>query len=1372
MPPKKVATTTDAAADLVAKKYRKLEHREHVLQKPGMYIGSIETDSIEVWLMNQEGTQMVKRKIGYIPGLFKIFDEIVGNAIDHSIKQLGQENPVKNIKVEIDSDTGVITVTNDGDGIEIVKHPDHGIYVPELIFGNLLTSTNYDEEEERVVQGTNGIGCKACNIFSKWFVLETVDATRSLKYKQRFEDNMSVIKAPSVTKFSKKPYTSVTFLPDYEKFGQVELTNDMYEVMRKRVYDACAVTGKEVSISFNGQKILIPSFEKYVDLYIGSKSDHTRVHELVNDKWEIVASYNDFGGFEQISFVNGVLTLKGGKHVDYIVNQIVKKVTELITKKHKEANIRPQTVKDNLILFIKSSIVNPAFDSQTKETLVTPVSKFGSKAELSAAFITKLFKSGIEQKIMDISAIHDGKALKKTDGKKSSTVRGIVKLEDASWAGGAKSDQCVLILTEGDSAATMAIAGLVEVGRERYGVFPLKGKVMNVKDATVKKISENEEINNLKKILGLENGKAYKGIEDLRYGKVMLMTDADSVTGDTPMVCRKGNKIYIMTIDEVAMTDWIMSTNGKEYAEAYIDVWTERGWTPIKHVMRHKTSKRIYRVITSMGCVDVTEDHSLLDLDANKIRPSECVVGQELLHHPFDKEEIMCYDTIDVDKAYLLGETWDHTRVPDAILYGSNQVRNSWLSGVGWLNGISSTTKIGAMELYYMVTAGLGNNHLATIMVTGDQYTVVVKTPTNQSIIDIIDLGICNQYVYDLETENHHFHAGVGSLIVHNTDGSHIKGLIFNLFHSLWPTLVRDPASSFMTSLLTPIIKAKRRDETLSFYTQTDFEKWYTNNQTGWKIKYYKGLGTSTNAEAREYFKSMRQVTYKFNGETSDESMNLAFNKKLADERKTWLSHYQKNDILDYTETNVTYEKFVNKELIHFSNYDLERSLPSMCDGLKISQRKIMFACFKRNLVSEEIKVAQLSGYVSEVSSYHHGEVSLQQAIVNLAQDYMGSNNMNLLSPNGQFGSRNHQGRDASSPRYIFTLLAPTTPLLFPKEDMAVLTYLVDDGDSVEPEYYVPILPTILINGALGIGTGFSTNIPCYNPADIIKVIKGSLAQGADTLTSTLEIHPWYRGFIGEIKEVSAGKYVSLGKWTKASATSVRITELPVGTGTHDYKEDLEALLDKEPSFKKYENKSAEKIDITLHFASAMALATYMEVEENGYTKLENMFKLVSSKGLSTTNMYAFNPQGQITKYNTPLDIMTEFYKLRLTYYTKRKEAQIAALESSALVLENKRRFIKGVVSAEIKVTTMKKADLETFLGVQKPPFYKHNGSYDYLVNIPIYNLTKDKVDELEADVAAAKGLINKLKGKTVHSLWQDDLTALEKKMEKKTGSV
>ena len=321
-------------------------------------------------------------------------------------------------------------------------------------------------------------------------------------------------------------------------------------------------------------------------------------------------------------------------------------------------------------------------------------------------------------------------------------------------------------------------------------------------------------------------------------------------------------------------------------------------------------------------------------------------------------------------------------------------------------------------------------------------------------------------------------------------DGSHIKGLLINFIHHFWPSLLK--MNGFLKEFVTPLLKATKGNQTLSFFTINEFENWaQTNlggNLKGWKVKYYKGLGTSTTKEAKEYFSAIdtHQLEFEYLDQEDDDVIDLAFSKKLADKRKEWLTTYTPEMYVDHTVKTLRYKDFVNKELIQFSIADCQRSIPCLCDGLKPGQRKILFSCFKRKLKGE-IKVAQLSGYVAEHSAYHHGEVSLHQTIVNMAQNFVGSNNVNVLLPIGQFGSRILGGKDAASPRYIFTSLSGVTRYLFHEDDDPLLNYLEEEGQSIEPNYYLPIIPLSLVNGAEGIGTGWSTNIPCHNPRDIVK---------------------------------------------------------------------------------------------------------------------------------------------------------------------------------------------------------------------------------------------------------------------------------------------
>nr|MBE5727549.1 topoisomerase 2 [Cucujiformia] len=439
------------------------------------------------------------------------------------------------IKVEIDSTANVISVYNNGKGIPVVMHKEENMYVPTMIFGHLLTSSNYNDEEEKVTGGRNGYGAKLCNIFSTKFTVETASQEYKRQFKQTWGSNMTKASEAKIKDFSGQEFTKITFSPDLEKFKMTELDEGIVGLLSRRAFDIAAST-KGVKVFLNGTRIPIKNFKDYIDLYVKNKEDETGnpvkiVHEQAGERWEIGVTISD-KGFQQMSFVNSIATTKGGKHVDYIADMLIKQLIEVLKKKNKGGVvIKPFQVKNHLWLFINCLIVNPTFDSQTKENMTLQVKSFGSKCNLSEKFINAVTKSGIVEQVLSWAKFKAQNDLqKKTSGKKQSKLKGIPKLEDANEAGTKNGIKCTLILTEGDSAKSLAVSGLGVIGRDFYGVFPLKGKLLNVREATHKQILENAEINNLIKILGLQYKKKYTTEEDmrsLRYGKVMIMTDQD-----------------------------------------------------------------------------------------------------------------------------------------------------------------------------------------------------------------------------------------------------------------------------------------------------------------------------------------------------------------------------------------------------------------------------------------------------------------------------------------------------------------------------------------------------------------------------------------------------------------------------------------------------------------------------------------------------------------------------------------------------------------------------------------------------------------------------------------------------------------------------
>lgn len=1098
--------------------YEKLKDaHEHTLKRPDTYIGSVRSqDSLEYIAVvddMKKDITIVEKSITYIPAILQIFVEVLSNAVDNVVRSKEFGTPCKSIKVDINKETGEITVWNDGLTIPIQQHEESGMWIPDMLFGSLFSSSNYNDNEQRQTSGRNGMGVSLCNIFSSQFKIKIVDPPSKQSYSQKWRNNMKKRGEPRINKTSsKKGFTEVSWIPDFEYFKTSNVYTDDFIALMSRyiVDDAMIVSVEKVSVYLNGIKLPVKQFKDYVRLYQPEGQKELLV--LMSDTSECIITPSTT--YEQISFVNGVHTKKGGVHVDAWADAIFRELSKKINSKYKDLKLTSKDVKQHFRIFVNCNVVNPEFATQSKNKMVAP----RISVVVESKHISALMKWPFMDEIKKMIELREMMTLKKSERKRGT--KKIKNFDPANNAGGKHSNKCTLVLCEGLSAKTYAVAGIQHgsyfgdtklKGRDWYGLMPLRGKVLNVRKAKPKSILANEEIVSVIQALGVQHGVDYtqdSNFKQLQYGRLMILTD---------------------------------------------------------------------------------QDH----------------------------------------------------------------------------------------------------------------------------------------------------------------DGYHIGGLILNLFDFLFPTLLS--RHGFVTCMHTPIMKITSRNESLRFYDLAKAKRYIEQHptKTKLKIKYYKGLGTSTSDDIKETF-GQRVILYNTD-EQARSIINRVFNDEDADFRKQWISDYKENttELAKYDDHiySMDISDFINHSLIQFSIEDCKRSIPHLMDGMKESNRKILYACILKNL-SSEIKVGQLSGFVAEKTNYHHGEECLYDTIINMAQDFVGSNNIPLLVNAGAFGSRLSGGKDAASARYIYTYLYPITRVIFNPDDDDVLNYIDDDGDLIEPEFYTPIIPMILVNGARGIGTGWSSNIPCYNPKDLIEWVRCWISNGEHFP----ELIPWYRGFTGEIHKLSSSKFETVGKVGKTpDGKRIVITELPIGVWTDKYKEFLEDLME---ARKIKQLKNYSKPD-KVHFEF---------VEQNDFRATTEKLKLIST--LTTTNLVLFDENNGIRKYDTVEDILHSFCKTRLQYYEKRKEYMFDKLMKEYTFVKHKCRFISYVNDTIHPLVIYRRDEKDIINEMEERGLKKKDDNYDYLLSLPVRSFSDTKMAQLIEKKNQLKQRIDNLQNKSGLDLWIDDLDTLELKLQ------
>ena len=1196
-----------------ANSYQRMQQKEHIYKIADTYIGSDQQNPRETLLLDLTSMRIVPATIVFPQGCERLGLELISNAadnVDRSIR-LGMDPG----RIDITMDRKTFTIRNGGVPIPVEINQKEQMWVPEMIFGCLLTSSNYDASIDRTGNGRNGYGAKLCNVFSWRFKVIVKDGIRGLLYVQEWTQHMDIRGDPVMTQFHPDgdSFVEISFDMDFPRFGYVDpdptdphkMYTDRFGNQQPYGYpdEAIALYARhaadqaftcKVPVSFNGIELKSQSIEKYGEMLFGADimkrsiiyyewpvgvETVTKRNGLVVAKdprvipiVELCVTDTPDAGY-CVSFANGIPTFNGGVHVDAARKAVLTGLLDTINGKEepktttgksaKKASTKPrgmtltmQDVRPHVSLILSCRLINPKFDAQTKNSLTSPTPKIN----IPEVLIKPIKQWDLIDRLYAALEAKQFKTMTKTDGKKRRHV-GRLRGEDANDAGTGSSHECTLLVMEGNSAMGYGVktVSLIPGGRNRVGLMPLKGKMLNTMNATKEQIHKNDEIEEFKKMMGLREGDDYTddtNYHTLRYGYIMVMADSDD-------------------------------------------------------------------------------------------------------------------------------------------------------------------------------------------------------------------------------------------------DGKHILGLFLLMLHTRYPSIL---ARGMVMYLRTPILRCYLGKQEQKFYTQREYEAWVqqTSNQASWRRKYFKGLGTSTDADIKDDFKAPRIVQCFYDSECP-KAFQLAFNDKLSDSRKEWLTKWRSAFDVESLQMQPI-STFIEHELVLFSLANVKRSIPRFMDGLKESQRKILWGAFLKwgsdpkgkkakkyiKKSTRELKVAQLAMFVAEKTQYHHGEMALSDTIVAMAQDFVGANNLPYFTQDGQFGTRNKGGKDASNTRYSFTRPQWWINYVYRREDHALLEMEEEDGEVTQPKTLLPIIPMALVNGENGIATAWSTWVASHHPLDLTEWLLARL-EGRPLPT----VLPWYNGFTGEIQintrapRQRSDPTATLADWPQQTGVPIVVRPPVIGTNVDngagplgevvgddddtepDDTDDTEALPGdlegEEAASSPVTRKTRISMVTTGKFTHANGVTTVTEIPIGRwigqYREWLNLLReakeiqdyrdystdakahfeiygfnnptiktLKLQRSFGMTNMVLLDQHDRPQHHKSVTDILEAFHKQRLPYYESRRQHIISEFQREIEALNMKARFILAVVQGHLHVVGRPKKEVL--------PRMREMGLNEELLNsVRASNLTEDEVNALVAKI-------------------------------------
>ena len=1462
--------------------YKNLDPVTHVLTRPDIYIGSVKNTEMEHYFATKEENEIkIQQKTGQInPGLHRIFIEIISNAIDNVWRSEDTDTPSTKIKVKI-SDDGEISVWNDGLTVHIEINEETGLYNPEMIFGRLLSGSNFNDEEDRKTSGRNGLGSKASNIFSTEFTVETFDPPSGKKYVQTWKNNMSEKGKPKITSPKlKSGYTLISFKPDYAKFGVNGLSQEMLGLMFKNVVDTAMIT--EISVYWNEEKIPVKSLKDYALMF--KRKDDGKTFDYISlntsdTEGVLTPSSPDTGGYRPVAFVNGIETYDGGNQVDTWSEAILRPILEKINKGVKKGN-KPLTIKDirpYFRLFLNSKLTNPTFTSQEKTKLSGPDVNI---PELSVKQLTTVMKWKVIEDIKDILESKDLAALKKIEKKRG--FKKIDGLDPANLAGSKHSSDCSLIICEGDSAKTFAVAGLStgvfgKKGRDYLGVWPAKGKVLNCRGKSGEIIQKNREITDLIRALNLRIDADYtteKDFKTLSYGRVILICDGDvdgyHITGliinffhylfptllqrDIPFITSMRTPIIRVNLSKTSL-EFYTIRDYQKYQEQHpnqkADVKYFKG-------LGTNTNKEVAAVFGKKMIEFVKDDAA--DQNLNKVFNNKMADKRKEWIEQYDPEkveEIVSREQIQtlpisdfLNNEMILFSIDDCSRSIPNIIDGFKESHRKIFHTVANIKKLKYSGKeMKVAQLAGAVAEKTGYHHGESILY--DTITKMAQDYVGSNNIPLLYRG--GQFgCLDPDTEILMW-SGCTKKAKEIITGDRLVGDDGNVRNVLAITNGIDDMYKINTGRETYTVNSKH---ILTLKLECHLKVFYKKNS--WSFEYVHENKIKSVKVNEKSFKRIKLLSKKEGYQKILEARNKLLDTSdmldikledyllLSNTIKKKLISVSNTSCINWPKKNLAidpyimgicdskFQKLPDQNNLHipveYLTNDADsrlKLLAGMIDAngcLKFTKKTPFFEISMcRNIINSLEFVARSLGFYTSISENKNNTptiISLRICGDNLEliptkvqskkiiEKYKIERNFNycidveplgkgqfcgwMVDKNERFllknfvvthNSRCLNGSDASSGRYIFTKLDIITKFLFKPEDNCLLNYIVEEGDKIEPEFFVPILPMILINRTIAaIGTGWSSQIPGYNPLDLVACVRAWLNNECfnnekseeDEIKAYVfpEITPWYRGFLGTIEKVDKNKYITNGVLTSKNSNTVIVSELPVGMSTEKFKDFCDDLLEAK-NIKGYKNYSTDtKVEFHIQ-----------ELSDGIECTIETL-KLTTS--LSTNNMVLFNEKRVIKKYDNVDEIMENFCIVRYSYYVKRKESIITRLELEHKILANKMRFLTEVMAEELEIKeidedilaktmkhrgyfayeeeedSQKEEDEENQTKKKKVKEVDGLKNYRYLLAMNIRSFTKQKIENLQKELDKVSKELKIVLEITPAEMWTTDLEEFE----------